>query len=131
MADRLILDTNIFVAAGFNPHSASAAILQAIREGEVDLVWDTATRRESEKIVTQIPRLAWDSFAGLFRPENRYSGETNPERFSVVEDPDDRKFAALAQATGASLVTNDDHLLSVREQLEISILTPAEYRRRQ
>ncbi len=29
----LVLDTNVFVAAGFHPHSASAAILQGIREG--------------------------------------------------------------------------------------------------
>jgi predicted nucleic acid-binding protein len=52
--------------------------------------------------------------------------ETHPERFALIEDPNDLKFAALAAAAGAILVSNDDHLLSQRDRLEIEVLTPAE-----
>jgi hypothetical protein len=30
---RLVLDTNVFVAAGFEPKSASARLLEALRQG--------------------------------------------------------------------------------------------------
>jgi predicted nucleic acid-binding protein len=49
-----------------------------------------------------------------FRPEWKYTGATGPDAFGEVEDPDDRKFAALAAASGAVLVTNDRHLLAHR-----------------
>jgi hypothetical protein len=48
----------------------------------------------------------------------------------VGGNPSDRadlKFAALAEATGAILVTMDRDFLSVRETLEIAIMTPYEF----
>jgi uncharacterized protein len=123
---RCILDTNIFVAAGFNPNSHSARLVEAVRSGRVELVWNETTRTETRKILNQIPPLRWQQFAGLFTIETRYDGSATSENFSQVADPDDRKFAALAAATGAVLVTNDDHLLSARGTLNISIKTPAE-----
>jgi predicted nucleic acid-binding protein len=51
----VVLDTNVFVAAGFNPRSASAKIVNAVKEGQVRMVWNDATRREIERIMHQIP----------------------------------------------------------------------------
>ena len=42
----VVLDTNVFVAAGFNPRSASARIVDAVKHGQVRMVWNDATRRE-------------------------------------------------------------------------------------
>ena len=123
----VILDTNIFVAAGFNPGSSSAHILNAVEAGDLRLIWNDATRRETEAIVRQIPPLSWERWAGLFRGGDRYTGDTHPQRFAYVADPDDRKFAALAAATGAILVTNDAHLLAHREEAALTILAPAEF----
>ncbi|MGZ3667280.1 MAG: PIN domain-containing protein, partial [Ktedonobacterales bacterium] len=53
----VVLDTNVFVAAGFNPHSASARLVDAVKRGEIRMVWNDATRREIERIVRQIPPL--------------------------------------------------------------------------
>lgn len=130
-APSVILDTNVFVAAGFNPQSASAGIVADVRSGRLRMVWNDATRRETEHILRKIPPLAWDAFSDLFREEDRYDGETSPEQFAFVPDPDDRKFAALSAATGAVLVTNDDHLLDHRERMSSEILTPREYRQQQ
>lgn len=124
---RVVLDTNIFVAAGFNPSSSAAQIIRAVREGRLTLVWDEATRAESRKIVEQIPPLDWEDVAGLFQPEGEYAGETYAATYSAVEDPDDRKFAALADFAGAILVSNDEHLLSVREELDLPIMTSSEF----
>ena len=53
----IVIDTNVFVAAGFNPRSASARILTGIREGRFRLMWNEPTRRETEMILRRIPRL--------------------------------------------------------------------------
>ncbi len=55
----VVLDTNVWVAAGFNPDSSAAQIIQAIRDGDLRLVWNEATRRETRQILTQIPPLDW------------------------------------------------------------------------
>jgi predicted nucleic acid-binding protein len=123
----IILDTNIFVAAGFNQASRSARILEQVRSGHLRMIWNEQTLRETQFIMTKIPPLSWEEIAALFQDEDHYDGETAPEQFSYIPDVDDRKFAALAAATGAILITNDDHLLDYRDQTEVEILTPGEY----
>ncbi len=126
----VILDTNVFVAAGFSERSASARIIEAVREGRLRLVWDEATQREIKYIVRKISRLAWEHFADLFREVDRFPGDTQPEHFNYITDPDDRKFAALAAATGATLISNDAHLLQPCADLAMSVLTPGEFWRK-
>ena len=121
----VILDTNVFVAAGFNPRSASGKIVGAVRQGQLRMIWNDATRREIEHIMQQIPPLRAQSVADLFRPGDRYTGATHPERFAFIPDPDDRKFAALAAATGATVISNDDHLLRFRDRMDLTVLTPS------
>jgi predicted nucleic acid-binding protein len=119
-----VLDTNVFVAAGFNPRSASARILDAVRAGRYRLIWNEPTRRETEMILRRIPRLRWEDVADLFRPEGEFTGPVDPDAFAFITDPDDRKFAALSAAAGAPLVTNDNHLLAHRDTIGIEVLTP-------
>ncbi|MEM8680058.1 MAG: putative toxin-antitoxin system toxin component, PIN family [Planctomycetota bacterium] len=126
-ADTVILDTNVFVAAGFRRRSACAQIIAQVRDGQIPMVWNQATRRETQAILEKIPRLSWSSVAELFRAEGEFCGTTTLDQFDFIRDPDDRKFAALASATEATLVTSDDDLLSCRDQAGMRILTPAEY----
>jgi hypothetical protein len=53
----VVLDTNVLVAAGFNPRSASA------KQGQVRMVWNDATRREM--VLSQILRDDRESPAGI------------------------------------------------------------------
>jgi predicted nucleic acid-binding protein len=122
-----ILDTNVFVAAGFNPRSASRQIVRQVRLGQLRMIWNEETRREIRYILEKIPPLSWAQVAELFRPENRFAGPTRPEAFGYIADPEDRKFAALAEATGAVLVTQDDHLLAHRHQEALRIVRPGEF----
>lgn len=124
---RVVIDTNVFVAAGFNPRSASALILAKIRQRRLQLVWSEPTRRETEMVLRRIPRLNWDKFADLFRPEGEFIGPVHPDVFMVIMDPDDRKFAALSAAVNRPLVTSDNHLRSQRNTIGIEVLTPAEF----
>ena len=94
----VVIDTNVFVAAGFNAKSASERILAAIRERRFQLIWNEPTRRETELILRRIPLLGWDKFGDLFRPEGEFTGRVDPHDLGFIEDPDDRKFAALSAA---------------------------------
>jgi predicted nucleic acid-binding protein len=94
------------------------------------MVWNEATRRETLRILRKIPPLRSMDQAGLFRAEDRFDGPTYPEEFAEVPDPDDRKFIALAAASGATLLTSDDHLLTGRNDSPVPILTPGEFIRR-
>jgi 5-carboxymethyl-2-hydroxymuconate isomerase/predicted nucleic acid-binding protein len=126
-APAVVIDTNSFVAAAFNPGSHSARVIEAVRAGRLRLVWNDATRREIEYVVHKIPPISFEPFAALFRPEDRYEGETHPERYGHVPDPDDRKFLALAEAAGATVITQDDHLLAGRERAQVPVLRPGEF----
>lgn len=123
----VILDTNVFVAAGFKPQSASARILEQVRSGWLRMIWNEQTRRETQYILEKIPPLSWDCVAELFRSEDQHHDEIDPGRFDYIPDPDDWKYAALATATRAVLLTNDDDLLSNRDRARLEILTPREY----
>lgn len=124
---RLVLDTNVFVAAGFEPKSASAHLLEALAQGRCRMVWHRTTRRETERVLRRIPPLDWQRFAPLFRPEWEHAAELDLTPFGAIEDPDDRKFAALAAATESVLITNDDHLLARRDELPVRVLQPGEF----
>jgi predicted nucleic acid-binding protein len=94
------------------------------------MIWNDATRDEAEYILRRIPRLSWDQFASLFRESDRFQGETTPDQFEYVADPADRKFAALAAAGNALLVTQDAGLLRGLAGTSVQALTPGESVRR-
>jgi uncharacterized protein len=123
----VVIDTNVFVAAGFNPRSASAHILEGVREGRFRLIWNQPTRRETEMILRRIPRLDWQIVADLFRPEEEFTGPVYLAAFAVIADPDDRKFAALSAAANVPLVTSDKLVLAQQGKIGIEIVTPRDF----
>jgi predicted nucleic acid-binding protein len=104
--------------------------VEAVRDGRLRMVWDDATHAEIEHVMRQIPRLSWTRIADLFRSEDRFGGSTHPEAFGFVTDPADRKFAALADAVRAPLVTSDAGLLNRYGQMAVPVLKPSEFARR-
>ena len=91
------------------------------------MVWHEATRAETRKLLLQIPRLSWRSSEPLFKPENEVRDTLILERYNFVPDVDDRKFAALAELAGCTIVTSDSDLLGNRERLSVAVLTPREF----
>ena len=127
----VVIDTNVFVAALFNPRSASARILEGVRERRFRLIWNQPTRRETEMILRRIPHLDWQKVADLFRPEEEFTGPVDPAAFTVIADPDDRKFAALSAAADVPLVTSDKLVLAQQGRIGIEIVTPRDFLARQ
>ena len=127
----VVIDTNVFVAAGFNPANASGRVLESVRKGRFRLVWNQPTRRETEMILRRIPRLDWQTVADLFMPEEEFTGTVDPAAFTMIADPDDRKFAALSAAANVPLVTSDNLVLAQRGKIGIEIVTPRDFLARQ
>lgn len=125
MALRAIADTNVFVGAGFNPGSASAHILEAAAEGRLALVWHATTREETVRILEKIPRLAFAPVAAAFLPAHEHPDPLDLAAVGFVDDPEDRKFAALAMATGAPLISSDKGLLAHADRL--GVVTPSAF----
>jgi predicted nucleic acid-binding protein len=120
----VVIDTNVFVAAGFNSRSAAARILVAVRAGYFLLVWNKPTRRETETILHRIPGLDWARVEDLFRPEGEFTGPVDPDAFVMIADRDDRKFVALSAAATTPLVTSDNLVLAQQRAVGIEILSP-------
>ncbi len=125
----VILDTNIFVAAGFKPDSDAGRILELVRSEKLSMIWHAQTLEEIHYIINKIPPLArsWPSIAPLFRPERCYLWPLSIEDFLHIPDPTDRKFAALAAVTGATLITLDSDLLTTRHLALPLIVRPHEF----
>jgi predicted nucleic acid-binding protein len=123
----VVIDTNVFVAAGFHRESAAARILRLVGEGALRMVWNSATQEETRHILERIPPLSWIEIAPLFREGERFEGEAAADEYPQIPDPDDRKFAALARAAGAVLITQDSDLLGQPQRLDVLVLTPKEY----
>lgn len=124
---RLVLDTNVFVAAGFRPYSQSGRLLDMVRAGMRDLAWDIPTREETRRVLERIPPLGWPAVAPLFAEGVEIADARSDPAFALIPDPTDRKFAALALAAGAILISADRHLLSVRDELPVEVQTAAEH----
>ena len=120
----IVIDTNVFVAAGFNPRSASARVLAAVRDERFHLIWNQSTRREIEMILRRIPRLNWEEVANLFQGAGEFTGPVDPRTFVLVRDRNDRKFAALSAAAKRPLITNDNYLLRDLSIIGIDALAP-------
>lgn len=121
---KIVLDSNIFVGAGFNPRSSSARLVAWVREGRLRLIWHELTLAETRYQLEKIPPLDWEPVATLFVSRNQMRDDLPLEHYAFIADPDDRKFAALAEKAGALLVTNDEHLLSAATYLNVPVLTP-------
>lgn len=124
-ASKIVLDSNIFVGAAFNPASSSARLLAWVPEGRLRLIWHELTLAETRFQLEKIPPLAWEPVATLFELRNQFREDLPLADYPFIDDPDDRKFAALAQKADALLVTNDEHLLSAATYLNVPVLTPA------
>jgi predicted nucleic acid-binding protein len=123
------IDTSVFVAAGFRPDSDSGRVIAAVRSGALRLAWSDETRGETRTLLERIPPLSWSAASDLFLEEHRLADAESTEAFLAVEDPDDRRFAALATLAGATLVSLDRHLLNADLGGRCIVRRPSEFLR--
>ena len=120
------LDTNVLVAAGFRPGSASGRLAAAVRAGRLAAAWSEPTRAEVERVLGQIPPLRSLGVAGLFEPAHRVAVALDPETLHLVPAGTDRQWAALALEAGVPLVTADRPLAEGAARHGAEVWSPRE-----
>lgn len=126
MKFKVVVDTNLFVAAYYNPLSASAKVLDMIAKRDLIFVWTRDIKKEVEHILGNIkakPKFAKKIFSKVFVPEHRH--EPHVRIKEIREDREDNKFLEAAVAGEADfIITSDRHLLNLKKFNSIPIVTP-------
>jgi len=125
---RVLLDTNVLVAAAYAEHSASRWIVEASLRGEITAVASPAVKAEYEFILARAVRKP-DYDARLAELLDRMES-VEPQQVPrvVPEDAQDDKLLAAAVAGRAGwLITNDRHLLALDPYQGVRIVSPGTF----
>ena len=127
---RAVLDTNVFLS-GIHWYGASSKVLSAWFLNKFTLVSSMEINRElftqfrDFKIMMETEEIHyWESLV----PEKSELVAPNRKIDIVKDDPDDNKFIEAALEGKADyIVTQDKHLLKIKEFRKIKIITPEEF----
>ncbi len=123
---RFVFDTNVIIDAFDDTFSASAKLINAVIDGEVEAVVTHRVRREYSTILS---RLITDPlYKNRIHDFLDAAYEVKPVSVDVViDDREDRKIIEAAVGGKADgIISSDHHLLDVGEVGGIPVLTPVE-----
>ena len=130
---RVVLDTNVLIAAAWNKGSASRKIVEACLDGKtMRAVSSPALRREYEFIVKRAARKSkYRKFLQrLIETAEVVECDARSMGIEVPADPEDAKVLATAIAGKVNaLIGNDHHLLDLAFDSQVPILRPGEFLR--
>ena len=133
---RVVLDTNVVLSALLFSRGRVSWLRGAMRAGTVVPVVSRVTVQELVRVL-EYPKFALshddrEELLADFLPfAEIFPGSLPSLEHVKCRDPDDQIFLELAIAAGAdAAVTGDADLLALAGKTEVSILTPAEFRRR-
>jgi hypothetical protein len=126
----VVLDTNLFVAAYFNPGSASAQIIKLASKGKVQIVWTKKIRNEANLILRNVSvAKKYDELINKLFDGGIYLAKV-PACDLVPEDQEDNKFLAVAIAGKADyIITSDRHMLKLGKIGKTKIVKPSQFLR--
>ena len=125
---KVVLDTNIFIAAYFNRKSASARIIDLCLENKHELIFSSRLRKEIELILRNVKadKEFQEKVRSLFIKASQV--ESNQKVFKIKQDPEDNKLLECALEGKADyLITSDDHLLEIGEFTQTKICKPTQF----
>jgi putative PIN family toxin of toxin-antitoxin system len=125
---RIVLDTNVLVAASYADRSASRRIVAACLAGTLVALVSHELRREYDTILGRAVRN--ETFRGTLNNLLERMTEITVKSVQrvVPEDRTDDKIVALALAGNAeAIVTNDDHLLQLTDLPGPRVMRPRQY----
>jgi uncharacterized protein len=128
---RAVVDVNVLISAILSARGPSAEILRSSRDGGAELIVSELLIAELvralayPKLRKRIPAEKADAFVNWLRDHGTLAEDPADPPPVRSPDPDDDDLLALAISRRAFLVTGDQHLLGLRDDLPI--LTPAEF----
>lgn len=130
MTIRIVLDTNVFISGIFWEGNFSSRVIDLWRNGKATLVSSLPIIEELVENLKGFRIKMSNEMVEEWKNmiiENAIIVEPTEEINIVKEDPDDNKFIEAAIAGQAKyIVTQDNHLLKLKEFKGIKILTPKE-----
>ncbi len=127
---KVVLDTNIFVSGIFWTGS-SYNVLNSWKEGKFTLVSSLSTLSEIVEVLSDFKiRLPDETIKEIVDLIVRNSEIVEPkEKIDIIkDDPSDNIFVETAVAGNADyVVSQDKHLLKLKEFRKIRIMTPVEF----
>lgn len=128
---RIVLDTNVFISGIFWEGNASAAIIDAWRNGNFTLVSSHSILEEFVRVLRSFKIKMDEEMIEEWQCmiiENAIIVEPLQKLEIVKADPSDNKFFEVAIAGNTDyIISQDRHLLQVREYQNIQVLTPSEF----
>jgi len=131
---RIVIDTNVLIAALTRPRGTSARIVNAWLDGRLEVVASEATIREAELVLgggwlgRLVSREAVESLLEALRTRSIRVEKPEPSRDLRLKDEGDRRLVEAAVAGEARyIVTTDREFLSQRGYDAIEFVTPGEF----
>ena len=128
----VVLDTNVIVSAAIKPGSAPAALMMDwVLDGRVQVVTSPSVVREYREVVRR-PKFRRYGFPPLWLEflidESLLLADPPPElQETLLPDPKDSPFLALAHTAGAWLVTGNLKHFPPTARMSVTVLSPADY----
>lgn len=122
---KVVLDTNLFVAAYWNKNSSSNEILELAKAGKFGVVWSKDTREETQFILGKIK--AQGKFLRLIDSIFKEDSKVYPaEKVSILKDYADNRLLEAAKIGNADyLVTADRDVLYLKIFGKTKIIKPS------
>jgi putative PIN family toxin of toxin-antitoxin system len=145
---KFVIDSNIWIEAYSNKTSkkradyvkeainiaSSSGIIIYTEDTKNDLKYALHKKVNNDEIKEEIASIIWDKFLQRSfsvknkTPQKEYEEENHAE-LSKCKDKDDWVFLALADEHEAPyIITNDDHLLSMKKYKNVEIATPGTFK---
>ena len=128
---RAVVDVNVLISAALSARGPSAEILRSNRDGAFELIISELLIAELTralaypKLRKRIPAEKAAAFVSWVRDHATLAEDPTDPAPVRSPDPDDDYLLALAISRRAFLVTGDQHLLGLRDDLPI--LPPAQF----
>ncbi len=123
----IVLDTNSLIAARWNRRSSSLKIIQKCIAGEITVAYTSQVKDENLLILSKVKAPA--DYMDLI--ERFYGGgilvESKGRIKASIDDSDNRFLEAAVAADADYVISNDSHLLDLKEHDGIRILRPSEF----
>jgi putative PIN family toxin of toxin-antitoxin system len=135
-AERLVIDSNVWIAALISPTGTARQLVGAVLDHDIDILMSEATFAE---LVSRLDRTkfdryrdpeSWNSFLAELVELAQWHEDAGSAS-GISRDADDDKFLALAVTGQAdAIVSGDRDLLELVSHEGIPILTPAQFLQR-
>lgn len=127
MTVKIVLDTNLLVAGRWKRTSSSAKILDLCISGELTAVYTPQIKDENLFILGKVkpPKDYLDKVLRFYRKSVKVEAG---EKITACPDPSDNRFLEAALAGRADyVITNDHHLLDLKEHDGVRIIRPGKF----